>query len=315
MKYKTCSLVILFTITFFLTSVSAGTITIGIKGWYAWWDPAFGEIVSDENGIFNEAVEKNIDSKTIFTDTTATSSGDTKTGHGYLAGPIFNYQTDNRLWSVSISFMIMNSFKQEGTINSQYTSTYVPMAPLKVHGSFTADQVIELERKEIDCAVTRSCYRFIKLFAGYKYLSMDTNFSYYVTSFATYGPPVGYEYDIYSISLKVHAPSIGAGVMLPLTDNLFTGIQLGVLYIIPDAYYTITTYGVMTTEKSNLNFENTFGFNGEASLSYLIGSSIIIQAGYRYQSIKLKTDDTRLALNEWDTFHGVTASVMYMISI
>ena len=41
------------------------------------------------------------------------TTADAENGKGFLAGPLVSYQTDDRLWTVSLAFMWFSSFSQD----------------------------------------------------------------------------------------------------------------------------------------------------------------------------------------------------------
>jgi hypothetical protein len=106
--------------------------------------------------------------------------------------------------------------------------------------------------------------------------------------------------------------TVGLGFVLPLTDRLLCGIQLGVLYPI-NAEVEVKIYKVDGNESYEYDLERTFGYNGEANISYLILDNILLQGGYRHQRTHSKCDERNL--DEWDVFHGITFSAVYLVGL
>jgi hypothetical protein len=122
-----CIVFIPLIIVFNTTSLRAGTVLIGVKFWYAFWDSStakcFEEAIARKTAAYDPEVEA-------------------QTGKGYLAGPVLGYQTDNRLWSFSIALMLLNSFSEEIKYFHNIPSrTEIPCD-------------VELDRREVDTAIS-----------------------------------------------------------------------------------------------------------------------------------------------------------------
>lgn len=104
---------------------------------------------------------------------------------------------------------------------------------------------------------------------------------------------------ILNTKIRVHIPTIGAGVAYPLGRKLFTSAQAGIIYAISDA---------------DEDTKPTLGFNIEGGISYLLSDSMIMQAGFRYQLYNIKfTDSSTYEKDSYqDTFKGLTLALIYM---
>ncbi|MBW1792768.1 MAG: outer membrane beta-barrel protein [Deltaproteobacteria bacterium] len=121
--------------------------------------------------------------------------------------------------------------------------------------------------------------------------------------------------DVYEAEATMAIPTVGIGYVHPLSDTMFIGIQGGLLLVTGTIGYEERLwpgqgYG------GHENFDTTVGFNGELSLSYMITQKVMLQAGYRYQTMKLKADfNAGAELDETDTVHGVVVSAVYMFDL
>ena len=152
--FLTVSLIIIFN-----PSIStAGSYMLGMKGWYAFWDgspDAISGIVDDD---LDNGVEASLDPS--FTGTVNSESSSSKsTGKGYLAGPMLAYQTDDRIWSFSLAFMYLSDFTYDTTSSGIFTIG----PPENLNGINTLNYTIELKRREIDVAISRSISSRMKM--------------------------------------------------------------------------------------------------------------------------------------------------------
>lgn len=268
----------------------AGTLMLGAKAWFAVWGSEFGQTAADQANLTLDEIYQ--DETTRPSQTTANAEN----GKGYLAGPLVSYQTDDRLWTVSLAFMWFSSFSQDIKAN-------LHDIPLDVDVPFKYD--LELTRKETDIAVARSLTENWKVFAGYKRQAWESKFKAEIE---------GESYAVYDINLDMDVPTAGVGYTAPLTESLALGIQLGVLYVMPD--FQVKDY--FYDETINLDMKNTLGFNGEITLTWLVSESVALQGGYRYQYMKLEFDQPEGEPDIDpidDTFQGVTVTAVYMMPV
>ena len=302
--FLTVSLIIIFN-----PSIStAGSYMLGMKGWYAFWDgspDAISGIVDDD---LDNGVEASLDPS--FTGTVNSESSSSKsTGKGYLAGPMLAYQTDDRIWSFSLAFMYLSDFTYDTTSSGIFTIG----PPENLNGINTLNYTIELKRREIDVAISRSISSRMKIYAGYKYQSIEETLDVKGTMVETTVPFSGSIDSTTDIKVTFHIPTAGIAFIFPMTDSIFLGVQAGLLYYIKPAYRTDTkdnNSGLITSESSY--YESTLGINTEANISYLRSDKLLFQLGYRYQGARLKNESG--SINVWDSFHGVTLSALYIFN-
>ncbi|HOP62451.1 MAG TPA: hypothetical protein PK358_01865 [Spirochaetota bacterium] len=305
---KVLNLIILLLLLLTTSAGIAGTISVGVKGWYAYWDgvpDSLSKIVDDD---VDEGIEEAL-SGAGTVDSNTESSKDT--GKGFLTGPVLAYQSDDRLWSLSLALMYFSSFKYSTT--SEGTITIGP--PTNQNGEHHLDYSIDLKRREIDIALSRSVSARAKVFAGYKYQSLEHNLSVTGPIYIS-GVPVGDVDTDTEIKITSHIPTAGAGYVFPVSESIFLGLQAGVIYIIPE--YTTETTDNISGEKSDhsATLDKTFGINLEAAASFLFMENLIFQAGYRYQGMRVKhtASDEDDSIDVWDSFQGVTFSALYLFN-
>lgn len=287
----------------------AGSLMLGVKGWYAFWNGWPHKACN----IVDNAVEKGIINGLYDAGaTTADSDVNSKkeTGNGFLAGPILAYQTDDRKWSFSLAFMYFSTFKYETDSSGTYSATM----PVLVTGNVDLSYSIELKRREIDLAVSRSITSWMKIFGGYKYTRIDEKLDIRGSLLGPIVSPISSDTEINSYA---HIPTMGVGIVFPLSESIFVGLQAGVLYLIPNSKEKTTDNIAGTTTKESTEFNNSFGVNMEVMISLVAFESVMVQLGYRYQGMLLdaKATDANKAYSVWDSFHGVTLSALYLFNI
>jgi len=261
-----------------ITSLHAGQFMLGVKGWYTSWDSSILDWFEQDIAL-------------DFRNRRLTLQADNDPGTGYLSGPLFGYQTDNGKWSFSFAPMVISSFSQDwkGTA-----------------GSMALNSNVDLERQDYDLSVNYTLSKFIKVYAGWKLQIMEMDFS---LSYVTPARPQEFRYKVESM---VHMPTIGIGAIYPVHEKVVIGLQLGILYAVPDL--EITDQDDYTR---NLWPQPSFGYNIEPNVTFQPLERLIFQLGYRYQVFSLETvnivdGDT---LSKWDSYditHGVTLTGVYV---
>ena len=265
-------------------SAHAGTFFTGVKYWQATWDSAI-----------LDWFEKDI--AETYRENRLVLVAHKDPGDGYLAGPLFGYQTDDRKWSFSFSPMIFSNFTQEW----QGSPGFVELR-----------NTINLERKDFDLAASYTFNKYLKGYFGYKYQDMNMDFNLAFSVPDPNDPSVilftqNFQYQVES---RVHIPTIGLAGVYQLSEHFVTGLQAGVLYAIP----------TLTLKESSLGIDQDIrpwpglGFNSEATLTYQPIRNLLLQGGYRYQVFEMearapgRTEITR----SYDVTHGFTLSAIYV---
>ena len=205
------------------------------------------------------------------------------TGKGFLAGPLLGYQSDDGKWSYGFAAMAISYFTQK------MEATPDTGDPIKYDTS--------LRRMDFDLAVNYRINPYVKAIAGYKhqYYRLKVVMEEFSTITETY-------------TAHVSIPTAGIGLSYPLSNTLVGGLQLGVLYVIPSVEMESDTRGSM-----KLDAENSFGFNGEAAISYILTQSVILELGYRVQVYEYTANiSNEFSGDTRDLTHGVVVSAYYL---
>jgi len=269
-------LIVFITLNFFPSYATSGTYLFGVKYWHADWDSAILD-------WFEEDIAKSFEENRL------PLTADSDPGQGHLYGPLFGYQTDNGKWTFSFAPMIFSSFDQDWSGSA---------------GTMNLEGTVELERKDYDFMIGYNLSKYLKAYLGYKYQEMEMDFelSYFTitTGETTFN---------YHIESRVHMPSVGLGGFYPLHHKVVAGLQLGLLYAIPDLKVTENSSG-----SEDIKPWPNPGFNVEGTLTYQPTGNFVIQTGYRYQVFELEArgpgrEDTT---ESYDITQGWTLSVVYI---
>jgi hypothetical protein len=241
-KYIQLIIIILGVLYLLPLNAAAGTYIFGVKYWNADWDSAILDWFEKDIALSFQENRLQL-----------TASKDP--GKGYLYGPLIGYQTDDQKWSFGFAPMIFSSFDQDWDGSA---------------GTMNLETTVNLERKDYDFVVGINLSKYLKGYLGYKYQDMKMEFDYsYVTTMGR----TTFNYDIES---KVHMPTVGLGGFYPLHEKVAIGLQLGLLYAIPDLKITEASTGT-----DNIKPWPNLGFNVEGSLTYQPFGNLVLQAGYR----------------------------------
>jgi hypothetical protein len=244
-----------------LCAADRGTFYAGTKAWYTMWD-------SGALKWYGNQLSENFQGWGI------PISVDTKTGTGYLAGPLLGYQTANGKWNFSFAPMIISHFSQEQSI------TVLNSDPAY---ESTIGAGIDLERKDYDFALSYalsglgerwSFFKYSKLFAGLKHQA--TRFELEVTRY-TNGVPTGAPLNS-GMKYAVTMPTVGFGIAYPCMKNVVMSLQAGIGMAFIDEQET-----VYNGYDYDLDPADSVSFNGELGLNYVPVQNTIVQLGYRYQ--------------------------------
>mgnify|MGYP006281525405 CR=1 FL=1 len=281
-------LVLIFSVLFLYCAgaVYAGTLMVGAKGWYTYHD-----------SFMNEYVAERTEESLIDGGLTSASSS-TEAGNGTLLGGVVGYQADDQNWAVSMAFLFYSKFSN--SIETNGTSGGLPVVDVK----FDIDE----ERQDYDFAVTYSLSDYLKVFGGVKYMFLKYTMDELIDYNQVYLPATPDERYQVVVKSQYILPTAGIGLSYPLNPNLVVGIQAGLLYVWGEYE---TRFEMGNTETGEL--DPALGYNAEASITIVIGQSILLQAGLRIQSFNVKESNGEF--DSWDTNRGVTFGVLYLVSI
>lgn len=267
------------------TAARAGTWMLGLKGWYTAWD-------SSVIGWY----EKNTEA--LFATNGVPIDVKKETGTGYLAGPVLGFQTDDGQWSFSLAAMVFSQFNQSVDIDG---------GDMEV---FETD--VQLERQDFDVVATYSLFEYGDSFFLFKYQNLFFGCKYQLADMdldITFDTLGSVKVAPHEIKQAVLMPTIGTGFSFPLWRKTAAGLQLGLLYVIPDVEFKNDdgTHNIWT--------EPSFGFNGEITFSYLPFNSLVLQLGYRYQAFSLTAgflDNPDAETESPDITQGLTLTAVYL---
>jgi hypothetical protein len=275
--------ILIFVLAFPLGNSNAGTFIVGAKSWYTYWDSAVLDWFEKDIGAGFKA-------------TGVTLKSDVKTGDGFLAGPVFGYQTDDGTWAFSLAVMAFSHFSQDwhGTA-----------------GTMNLNTNIDTTRRDYDLAVTYSLARhkdtlsfleYCRVFAGYKYQTVDYDLR------LQYNTAMGVRTYNYKLDAEVHMPTVGVGITYPIFDKLVLGLQGGVGLALIDL--------VMKDPDGNsfdIAPEYSLSFNAEANVNVLPIKNLIVQLGFRYQEwyLKARSPQRWEQTESRDVTYGPTLTIVY----
>lgn len=257
----------------------AGTFMAGVKTWAALWD----------SGTLNQ-YEKFFEKTPNTTDISIKKNP----GYGFLAGPAAGYTTDDGKWSFGAAFLALGRFKQTMITHDLYNGT--------VYEASSFD--VRYTRMDFDASVNYIFTNWFKVFAGYKFQKYKTE-AEMVYSSGTMKFEGTVKYDA-----LVHMPAAGVGLSWPVNERLALGLQMGGMYVIP-AYVDFKSKAQGATQMDeSLYTKNSFGFNGEATATFMVFSGVIFQVGYRVQVFEFNATPSTIdgQTRGIDLTHGIVIS-------
>lgn len=274
-------------------SASAMDYLVGLKSGYFVWDPYLKRA---GNPMF-ESMEN---------------------GTGVLYGPVLGV-----LFTPDFSFSISGLFGKQSAdwISEDYTFDEWP--DQYYTGSFT----VEIDRIDIDSALSYRIFENFKVFAGYKYQNNEFTQETlrFERDFSGSGEISG-SYEKVEVSMPFHGPAAGIGVSMPIADNFFIAANLSAIYMWGDFDYKGTGYRYDgstpavkepndDSEVSGLTLRNR-GINFEPTIGASMGEGLpIFTLGIRAQWSQVKFVDAPSYMNldkSWnnDYQYGLFAAIV-----
>jgi hypothetical protein len=277
-------------------SSMASTLTLGVKYWYSFWDPAIAQYTID-NAKTTAAQMSLISGKATYANIKISVTP------GHLLGPMIGFQSGN--WSVSLAVMAFSySFvtEQSGYFLNITDGLLVPISANS-----------RTRRIDGDLAVGYSLSDYVKLFFGYKFQYMDLKL--YDRLYA--GPAAIALYGTDTLTMithrqdSFHMPTAGFVFYLPLSERLIVSLQTGVLLVIPRFQFEKkdNIFGIPQSQSETGRL--SAGVNSELSLNFRIYEGILMQLGYRFQVLWIPYESNEGVKRYAEIFHGVSASVVY----
>jgi hypothetical protein len=222
-----------------MPSASSMDYLLGIKGGYFVWDPFIKRIgVSQFEQI--------------------------DTGNGVLYGPVFSI-----LFAPDLSLSVSGLF---GTQSAYWTSIdYYEGVVNPRTGTFS----IEMDRIDVDTALSYRLTENFKIFAGYKY--QHSVLTQKAVTYERGSSDITTRYENIEVTMPVNGPAIGLGFSAPVGDRYFLAANLSALYMwgnfgskseeleyqgntpaTPSKYNKFETTGIKLNIRG-INFEPTIG--------------------------------------------------------
>jgi hypothetical protein len=222
-----------------IPSASSMDYLFGVKGGYFVWDPFIKRIgVSQFEQI--------------------------DTGSGVLYGPVFSI-----LFAADLSLSVSGLF---GTQSAYWTSIdYYEGSTNPRTGTFS----LEMDRIDVDTALSYRLTENLKIFAGYKY--QRSVMTQEAVTYERGSSDITTRYENVEITMPVNGPALGLGVSAPLGERYFLAANLSALYMIGkfdfkgyELEYQGSTPAVPSKDSTNkitgiklnirgINFEPTIG--------------------------------------------------------
>lgn len=149
----------------------------------------------------------------------------------------------------------------------------------------------ETWRADFDSTLNYSINRYVKVFGGFKYLYMD------YTLPDAYGEGLDYKF-----TNRGYGPALCFSLTLPLTDSLFTILNLSGIYLKDAIDYS----------GGRVDRFNAYGGNSTLTLAYYFASvGVTASAGVRYQYLKYYEITKFTGMDETsDKFYGMIVSLI-----
>lgn len=288
-RYVELSLIFIFIIPAGYRAVSAMDYLLGVRGGYFIWDPFIKEV----NSQFNQM----------------------ETGSGALYGPVASMILTEDL---SLSF--------SGLFGRQSGAGLSEGVPRNSGQYQDIKYSFDTSRNDIDGALSYRLGENVKVFAGYKYWYLKTEYktiNYWYNG--TTHTLTQARHEEMTIKQPFHGPAGGVGFSLPLGEKgYFVAANLSGLYMWgkfkfesePPITYDYT-YRVESAHSGNFDMK-MYGVNVEPTIGLNPGEGLpIFTLGVRYQYNRMKVlDGDSMELNpDWvsDKIYGLFIGILYQI--
>jgi hypothetical protein len=283
---------------------AADNVLIGVKAWYASWDPLYVDV----GDSFPETGWQHLE-----------------TGTGMLYGPSLGFSISDRI-NLSVSFLF-------GTLRTQYQKEYtaIPSEDIVEYYYYKIGKA-EISRQDLDVALSYNVSQTFKVFAGFKYQPAEIKLKSAGTDWQTAFPVTTdvMRLEYHKFKQQTYGPALGVGFSYPLADVVAFTANLSLLYIMGDSEMVLEgiTYTDLPGSVAGSPYENEFdidisgmGINFEPALVALLKEKVIFVLGFRFQYLRLTAEssyfDTILGSKELDDlndfYYGFYVSVLYRL--
>ncbi len=331
MKKNLCiGAVVLMGISAIATSLAAGTVSVGIQSYYAWWDSGMAKMAANS---LEAQLTRDMDQAVISIGNLA-AYGDLEVGdpegHGFIYGPVLGYRTDDKKWDFELRIMWFRSYTASVNASVSVTGTGgIPpfVGPTTATLPYNTD--LTIAHRDIDVKAGYMLTELFRLFAGYKFQSYETgisaehNFNYFGQTFTA-------SHD-FTFASQMHMPYAGGGIRLRFSDWLTAGADFGFGLIVAGSMQQdmkIRGNIAGTPVAADFDFdggkvEMAYCLMGNLAVGMKFGNSFSLEVGYQFQRFTFKVKDADLDADgqandsgsESDLFHGFTVQAVYLINL
>lgn len=279
-------------------------VLIGVKGWYASWDPLYVDV----GDSFPETGWQHLE-----------------TGKGMLYGPSLGVSLSDRI-NLSVSYLF-------GTLQTQYEKGYTATPSWDINKyEFYKIGKAEVSRQDLDIALSYNTTQTFKVFAGFKYQPAEIKLKSAGTDWQTADPTNTdvLRLESHTFKQKAYGPALGVGISYPLADVIAFTANLSLLYIVGDSemvlegvqYDNIPPSSIESPYKEEFKIDiSGMGINFEPAFVALLKEKLIFVLGFRFQYLRATAEssyfDTTLGSKELDDlndyYYGFYVSVLYKL--
>ncbi len=238
------------------------SLSIGVTGWYAWWDYALKDLDSGKVLPFTAKNKFTLNPAPIY-------------------GPVVTFGI-NKQWSLSALFLCGSHYRTGARyydLSGLVESSGVSQEEFRTKSMFKYD---------LDTTVSYSPLPFFKIFLGFKVQSVrekGTSRSYDIIS-------IYYSRGTYNYGFVSYGPGLGIGFTAPLGANFFLMFNASGLYMRSAVINKDSDCGVdvstidISRNKTRVDL-NVWGGNTSLGLAYVFENApVTLSLGFRYQFLK-----------------------------
>lgn len=287
-------------------------LVLGGKAFYANWDPYIKDIPGEyplAKGQGWELIE---------------------TGGGWMYGPSAGLSLMDKI-SLSVSYMYGNLLsKFDGISSASGGGSNINSVACETSG------YAEAERQDLDAALSFNINTFFKIFAGCKYqpikLTVKQGQEPYVDFIVSPPDDAYYSYRKSKMVFESEStsPAVGIGYSQSFADIFAFTLNISALYLLGNMEVTRREIVFNNPPETHDAFRaemdlSGWGFNAEPAILCILKENIIIQAGFRYQMLRINGDfkvksgsgsEPDVTMDGLiDQVYGVTFTVLYRFGL
>ncbi len=301
----------------------AGTLHIGARGFYTFWDSGIAKMNAQivENQIQKEMTQAEINIANF-----GGAGGltvDDPTSSGYVLGPVIGYTTTDKKWSFKGDFMFLGQYTTDIGANVAVT------ANLPIIGTTTQNLPISselaIEHTEINLEARRKLTDLFSVFAGYRYPSytsqIEADYSLSVVA-ATISSDIDFK-----LNADMHMLFAGVGIeksfnsVLSLKANLGAGLPVAGS-VEQDLKVSSNFFNEDISSDGGEIKMALLGF-ADIAIDFKVSKSVILQLGYQFRYLTVDIEKLDMyadgtandSASETDIFQGITFKAEYQLAL